>query len=326
MASRLEPPDRRSALVLSAVFGALAVATVVTGVIAQRYQQAMARGRERATGSHVLRAEHGDIEYVVEGAGQAVLLVHGAGGGFDQGLLIGRTFVGPGHRVVAPSRFGYLRSSVPMDASPAAQADAYAALLDSLAIPRVAVVAFSDGGPSALQFALRHPGRTSALVMLAAKSESPPPESPLQSAVFGSIFRSDMVYWALSEAGRPFLLQMFGVSADVQERLDPEGQRLAAAVTEGMNPIGLRRAGIENDRATLSRLPPEQFPLEHIAAPTLVVHARDDNLQPFSHAENTAARVPGAELLAFDGGGHLLSLQTRAVRERVAAFIARFGS
>ena len=56
-----------------------------------------------------------------------------------------------------------------------------------------------------------------------------------------------------------------------------------------------------------------------IRAPTLIVHARDDSLQLFGHAELAAATNPGARLSAFDRGGHLLlAVERDAVRRRVA--------
>lgn len=287
------------------------------------YRSATQLGRERLTNSAVTTTAFGDVEYADQGTGPTVLLVHGAGGEYDQGLLIGRTFVDEGYRLIAPSRFGYLRSSIPRDGSPAAQADAFAALLDTLGVGRVAVVAFSDGGPSALQFALRHPDRTVALVMISAKSKTPPPTTPLQELVFEGIFRSDYLYWAVSEAARPFLLAMLGVSADVQDRAIGDGQRLITAVTEGMNPISLRRNGIYHDRATLSVLPEDVFHLEQITAPTLVVHAKDDGLQAYEHGQNTATRVPGAQLVSYEQGGHLLSLQIDDARVKVTAFVAQ---
>jgi pimeloyl-ACP methyl ester carboxylesterase len=169
--------------------------------------------------------------------------------------------------------------------------------------------------------ALRHPDRTVALVMMSAKSQTPPSGSPLQEAVFESIFRSDYIYWAVSQAARPFLLAMLGVSADVQDRTTGHGQRLISAATDGMNPISLRRDGIYHDRATLNVLPEDVFPLGRITVPTLVVHAVDDGLQPFEHGQNTATRVRGAQLVSYERGGHLLSLQIDDAREQVRAFI-----
>ena len=113
-----------------------------------RFRADVQPNRERLlSGSDIVTTEEfGDIEYAIQGKGLPVLVVHGAGGGYDQGLLIGENYVGDGHRFIAPSRFGYVRSSIPQNGSPVAQADAYAALLDALGIERVAVVGFSDGG------------------------------------------------------------------------------------------------------------------------------------------------------------------------------------
>jgi pimeloyl-ACP methyl ester carboxylesterase len=159
--------------------------------------------------------------------------------------------------------------------------------------------------------------------MISAKSQTPPSTTRLQEAVFESIFRSDYLYWAVSEAARPFLLAMLGVSTEVQDRASDDNRRLIAAVTDGMNPISLRRDGIYHDRATLAVLPEDVFRLERIIAPTLVVHAKDDGLQSYVHGQNTAARVPSAQLVSYERGGHLLSLQINDARENVTAFVAK---
>ena len=298
---------------------------VFVTVTYSRFQADVQSNRERLLSASdvVSTEEFGDIEYAVQGEGLPVLLVHGAGGGYDQGLLIGENYVGDGHRFIAPSRFGYVRSSIPEDGSPAAQADAYAALLDTLGVERVGVVAFSDGGPSALQFALRHPERCADLVMISAKSQTAPPDSLLQALVFESVFRSDYLFWLITEYARPFLLAMFGVSGEVQEQIPARPRQLASEVVDSMNPISLRQDGIYHDRDTLTVLPQDEFRLEQIAVPTLVVHAVDDGLQPYSHGENTATKVPEAEFLSYEQGGHLLLLQLDEVREKVAAFHER---
>jgi predicted dinucleotide-binding enzyme len=85
------------------------------------------------------------------------------GGGYDQGVILANILLdGNSYRVIAPSRFGFLHTPV-SDAtnnksSFAAQADAYANLLDKLNIKKVAVIGFSAGGPSWIEFVLRHPG------------------------------------------------------------------------------------------------------------------------------------------------------------------------
>src|SRR5689334_7090573 len=127
----------------------------------------MARARARISqGSRIATSRCGPIEYAETGQGPPVLVVHGAGGGFDQGLELGEDLARAGFRVIAPSRFGYLRTPLPADASAEAQADAHACLLDALGIARAPVFGVSAGGPSSLQFCLRHPDRCKAMILL----------------------------------------------------------------------------------------------------------------------------------------------------------------
>jgi pimeloyl-ACP methyl ester carboxylesterase len=78
------------------------------------YQRDMTRLRaELATDSSLIDTRHGLIEVGNSGEGTPVLLLHGAGGGYDQALLLARMFGPTGHRWIAVSRFGYLRSDLP---------------------------------------------------------------------------------------------------------------------------------------------------------------------------------------------------------------------
>ena len=92
-----------------------------------------ARARPAAEDRHVISTPWGAVEYAERGAGAPVLVIHGIYHRVD-GLLCD---LFPDRRVIAPSRFGYLGSRMPPNATPAAQADAFAALLDALALPRL---------------------------------------------------------------------------------------------------------------------------------------------------------------------------------------------
>src|SRR3990172_6173333 len=99
-----------------AVIGLPIVAVV--GFTFVQYRQDMGPARERvSTGSHVAQTPCGQIEYAQVGDGPPVLIVHGAGGGFDQGLYFADPFVQAGYRIISMSRFGYLRTPLPADAS-----------------------------------------------------------------------------------------------------------------------------------------------------------------------------------------------------------------
>jgi len=148
---------------LFVILAVLAVAAGVYAVFARDLRAARARLAGR---SKTVETSFGTLEYAVMGEGAPVLIVHGAEGGFDQGIDTTGALAGRGYRLIAPSRFGYLRSTLPGNPTAAMQADAYAQLLDRLGIDKVAVVGISAGAWSSLQFAIRHPERCRALVLL----------------------------------------------------------------------------------------------------------------------------------------------------------------
>lgn len=198
-------PSRSRALLLVVGLALLAGATW-SGL---RYRQDLEAARERVSGrSQVLQTRWGLLEYAVAGdaSGPALLMIHGTGGGFDQGLRFADALVARGLRVVAPSRFGYLRSDFPADHSLAAQADALAALLDHLGIDRIAVAGGSAGALSASHFALRHPGRTAGLVLLVpatnVRDRDPVEFTPLQAWLVRRLLSSDGLFW-LAEQTMP---------------------------------------------------------------------------------------------------------------------------
>jgi len=269
-----------------------------------RFRHDMGEARERvARESLIADTACGVIEYADEGSGIPVLMIHGSGGGYDQGLVMGRP-LGEGMRLIAPSRFGYLNTPYPADASVTAQADAYVCLMDYLGIERAAVVAMSAGGTSALQFAQRHPERVESLVMVSAVSNVRPVREVNESTQAALL--TDFVYWAAVTVAPNFVLEFFGLSRDAQAELTQEELDRARSVLTTMNPLGLRTAGLEHDSNEDNLFTGATFNLETISAPTLVVHASDDSFIPVVHAEYTAEHIPGAQLTIYDLGGHFV--------------------
>jgi 2-hydroxy-6-oxonona-2,4-dienedioate hydrolase len=89
-----------------------------------------------AQGGVLMPTRCGPIEHQEAGAGVPLLVVQGSGGGHDQGMAFAGTLAQHGVRVIAMSRFGYLGTPMPADASAAAQADSHVCLLDALGIGR----------------------------------------------------------------------------------------------------------------------------------------------------------------------------------------------
>src|SRR5512143_3823740 len=135
----------------------VAIAGVLLVLVHASYRREIGRARERvATGSEVVQTRCGPVEYAVLGRGPPILIVHGAGGGYDQGIEIGGPLARIGFRVVAMSRFGYLRTPRPEQAPALALADTLAARFGAQRIERAATLRASAGPPSAMEFALRH--------------------------------------------------------------------------------------------------------------------------------------------------------------------------
>src|SRR5687768_16015728 len=123
-----------------------------------------ARLRVAAVEGHAVLTQWGAVEYAERGSGDPVLVVHGIFQHCISVLFTVRDF--SDGRFIAPSRFGYLGSSMPHDATPAHQSDALAALLYALGIDQIDVIGESAGATSALQLALRHPERVKHLAVL----------------------------------------------------------------------------------------------------------------------------------------------------------------
>src|SRR5262249_45546836 len=174
-------------------------------------------------------------------------------------------------RGAAAPRPGSPGTPLEVGRTPAEQADAYAALLDALGLRRAAVVAISGGGPSALQFALRHGDRCRGLALISALARRRPVrERPLGQKVFDAVIcGSDRLPWLRGRLVGPG---------------GPPGRQALAQLLE--LPEGLRGAGRRNDLAQFAALPDD--PPAGISVPTLVVHGTADRIVPIAHAEAVA--------------------------------------
>jgi pimeloyl-ACP methyl ester carboxylesterase len=313
-----------------AILGLLAaMLAVLIGIAYHRDIQA-ARARV-ASGSKLIDTPCGWIEYADEGTGSVIFAIHGAGGGFDQSLELARDFLPSGFRVVAPSRFGYLRTPTPADASPMAQANAHACLLDALKLQKVVVVGGSMGAPSAMQLCIRHPDRCSALILLFPISfaprpgNEPPGSSRFAQFLMNTTLHSDFAFWAASKLSRDTVMRTIGATppADVNNA-SPEEQARVLGVLRNVEPISEREKGLRNDAAIAPFVP--RYSLEQIKVPTLVISAEDDLFGTFEAGRYTAEHVPNAHFIGYPTGGHLLVGHGSDVRRELAGFLASLGS
>jgi 2-hydroxy-6-oxonona-2,4-dienedioate hydrolase len=276
-------------------------------------------------GSNLVELDHGQIEYGREGSGQPVLVLHGAGGGYDQGLFVGRELFGSGHDLIAPSRFGYLRSGLPHDPQPYVQADAVAELLDHLKVPSAVVLGISAGAPSAIELALRHPEHVRALILIVPRAWAPGVEVSAERTdgnrpIFAMVAKGqDFAWWMATKFAARRLLGFLGVPSEVYDAADPLERDRLKWIARNILPLSRRVRGILADGETRIA----RWPLGNIATPTLVVSAKDDLFNTLLAARWTAEHVPAAELMVLESGGHLLCGQGEEVRVRIAEFVRR---
>jgi pimeloyl-ACP methyl ester carboxylesterase len=304
--------------------GVVLVLLAVGGVLAWFTSWRSDKMAELDGASQVAETRLGPVEFLTGGDGPAVLVFHGAPGGYDQAMLLGASLRDEGFQVIAPSRPGYLRTPLATGLLPEQQADAMAALLDDLGIESTTVLGFSEGAPAALFFALRHPGRVSALALVSPVTKRFDPNAKTGGAEFGrEILKSltgDVGAWVAWEIAERDLLRsldwFLALTSSHEAAARNTSARLIAADLEQrdwyrsligtFNPLSPRETGARNDSLQLRSL--QDFDFAKITAPTLLIHGAMDRCVPVADTEAAAAKISGATLFVVPDAGHLVQL------------------
>ncbi len=183
---------------------------------------------------------------------------------------------------------------------------------EALAGRRAHVLGYSMGGYLAQLVALRHPDLVERLVLVAtgtggAENVPLPAETAAAWQENAHLPPADFARTTMPLSFRP---------GWTDEHPD-EFEQLLASRLELPTPPEAWRA--QFDAAT--RFVGERRPLEEIASPTLVLHGTADRIVPYPNGVRIAERMPGAELVTFEGAGHLLFLEEA---DRFNAMVERF--
>lgn len=176
-------------------------------------------------------------------------------------------------------------------------------VVEASGIKRFALYGTSQGAPIAIAYTCRHPDRVSHLVLhggyekgrLVRTSES----DRAQGEAILTLMRNG---WG--KASSPFIdafATMFipdGSRAQIDSLVDLQRQ-----TTSPQNAVALRVAVDGFDVSDL---------LEDVRVPTLVIHARDDGVQPLDQGYRLATRIPKAEFLMLDSRNHVILPEDRA--------------
>jgi pimeloyl-ACP methyl ester carboxylesterase len=285
----------------------------------------MARARARLEGmSTVFNSRFGQMEYAVAGQGPPCMMIHGTGGGFDQGLAFARPLIVAGWRIVSPSRFGYLRSTNPQDPSLENQADALADLLDELGFARLPVIGGSAGALSALQFAIRHPDRCSALVAVVPATfvpgRSPQPPGMIAQAIMEYGLKSDFLFWAGTKLAKDEMIAaLLATDPDIVRGASASEQARVSSILQDILPVSMRSAGLANDAIQAGT--PQPMPIEKITVPTLAISLEDDRFGTAAAARHIANTVKDAQLIIYPSGGHIWVGHDRELFEAIDTFL-----
>jgi pimeloyl-ACP methyl ester carboxylesterase len=255
----------------------------------------------------VANLAYGQMTYVDEGEGEIILSVHGIFGGYDQAYDSVKNRASK-NRLLAPSRFGYLGSSVKGEGTPAEQAAAFEEFLDDLEVDQVFVLATSAGGTPAIRFALDHPERVKGLILYC--SAMPVPEKPeiyLEYQAPPEPLLSDYGMYLIS----PLMPPLLGMPASTVKTIQPIAERKIGVVLDGK----LTNPDMERNF--------EQYPIEELKVPVLILHSEDDPVASFEKVEAVRHRFPDLTLVSFPDGGHMMSGHSEAIDAALEDFLTQ---
>ena len=275
--------------------------------------------------SQIARTPKGPIEYTLQGSGPVVLMIHGTSSDCYSTELA-EPLVKAGLSVLTPSRPGYGRTPLEAGRSAAQAADTLIALLDFLQVQKCSVVAISGGGPTGIALAAKYQQRVGRLALVAAISR--PEERPNEPN-----YKNQVAFYGPMHA---VLWGMLGLMS----RLSPQSiarQTLTIFSThdsvDGMNKLSIEdikkisrfyqrrssRQGALNDGTHTVGIEL----LKAISQPVLVIHSREDNSVPFSHAEWSLANIPNAEFCETGFTGHFFWVgpDYKRINERLSSFL-----
>ncbi len=232
----------------------------------------------------------GSIYYERAGSGPAVVLIHGLGGNHAvwyrqvPRLSAHRTVVTVSQRGFAPS------TGERVDIDVNELVGDLVAVLDALEIERAAIIGQSMGGWTALQFALSHPQRTSALIL---------------ADTFAGIFddRSRSHYDAVAERARSLAAEPpplgFHPALDSEFSLaNPEDGYLYQLLSTFGSP---RPADVV---AALGRQDASTTALSRNQVPTLFIVGERDAIFPPSLVEHVSTLLAASRVRVIPGAGH----------------------
>jgi len=224
--------------------------------------------------------------------------------------------IADGFQLIVPHRPGYYGTPLGNRVTTTDCVELAAAVLNHLNVAQVAVMGTSGGGLPALAFAVQFPQRTAALILQCAQVHRWDDKkwAPQQHPWLYQCFRMQPARWffcqffpALFRTGFPtaelYLRDLAGPRYEAVKDI-PAARRFAETVYGSLSEFRHERPGYYNDVSNWVR--EDILSTGDVRCPTLLIHDTVDQGAPFRHAEYAASKIPNAELMGLDAGGHLI--------------------
>jgi 2-hydroxy-6-oxonona-2,4-dienedioate hydrolase len=272
-------------------------------------------GINESSTSKIVDTESGPIHLHDAGHGSTVVLLHGSGPGATAWSNFGPNIpvLARHHRVLAIDMPGWGRSP----AARVAERDHAATLgqvLDALNIDRVAVIGNSMGAVTSLAFAVREPDRVSHVVTMGAAMVGQP---MMFSAADGPSEGLRALFAAYRDPSPEAMRRLVDVMtfdpAFASDELAVQRSRHALA-----HPQHLANFVADLDAGRpIVQSPPNLHQLREIAAPTLLIHGRDDRVLNLEHSLRLVATIPNSRLVVLNRCGHWAQVEHSAEFNRL---------
>jgi pimeloyl-ACP methyl ester carboxylesterase/DNA-binding CsgD family transcriptional regulator len=161
------------------------------------------------------------------------------------------------------------------------------AVADHLGLDQIDLLGLSMGAPVSLAYAARHPERVGRLILYGGFADGRQVASAEVRAAMVELVRA---HWGL---GSDVLADIFLPDADAGTKLRFAQLQRRSATPEVACELLVECYGLRVDDL-----------LDRVAAPTLVLHRRDDRAIPYRLGRDLAARIPGARLVSLAGRSH----------------------
>jgi pimeloyl-ACP methyl ester carboxylesterase len=186
------------------------------------------------------------------------------------------------------------------------------ALMEAVGIKKAHVLGYSMGGMVAQEMALNHPQKVAGLILVATDCgiSLRIKAKPEATNLFSEMIRLGTDEAKRAAAGCLFARQTFDAKADVIQRYNAVSQRFPAS-----QQMLARQWAAVTQHDACKRLP-------QIHSPALAITGSEDVLIPPQNAAVLAERIPDAQMVSIDGGGHLFLIeQPRQFNDAVIKFL-----